>query len=367
MLVILCFFLFVHSTAGFVHIPTKSCHSCAISNKCYDGKTNFSRLFADPTQEPKPKTTIDLNQDQGGYTLKQRLREEVDNPFRKVRLVFFLSSVGSALTALYFSALNTIKAVVGGYADAQPLEEVLTSDAINVSAAIICGFLAYREYKAGQSNLERVQRGGKLASLQLEPAAAGSKRLQMKNYRRAYRVLIAAGDRDYISALARSMTSDQLKDTNIIPQKLIESDLIIVPVLLESLSSDNGNIVGDTRSFWNNEVQAVSEKDRNFDINRANDVVSFPMGPTAWADYLQSEIETAGTQGYDVMKKGITLTVKKNVRCSHYKFKLGRFVLFHRFNNSTLSLFTFSGENSSTSNRASCLWRLNRNDGNHGW
>merc|ERR1719424_151817 len=45
----------------------------------------------------------------GGYTAKQRLREEIDSPFRKVRLVFFGASTGSALLALYFSVLNAAK------------------------------------------------------------------------------------------------------------------------------------------------------------------------------------------------------------------------------------------------------------------
>ena len=96
----------------------------------------------------------------GGYTVKQRLRKEVESPFRKVRLLFFGSSVGSALTALYFSFLWAIKAVSndnsmksGGdliYPDAPPLDEALTSDAINVgAAAIVCAVLCYREYQAG--------------------------------------------------------------------------------------------------------------------------------------------------------------------------------------------------------------------------
>lgn len=85
-----------------------------------------------------------LSQDSNGFTVKQRLREEVESPFRKVRLVFFGSSAGSALTALYFSMLSTIKAVQGGYSDAPPLDEALTNDAINIVAAIACGLLAVR-------------------------------------------------------------------------------------------------------------------------------------------------------------------------------------------------------------------------------
>merc|ERR1712232_1181705 len=72
------------------------------------------------------------------------------------------------------------------------------------------------------------------------------------------------------------------------------------------------DVVGDTRAFWNNGVVALPETDRNFDISRADSVVSFPTGSNAWGDYLESEIETARTQGYDVLKQGITLMVKKN-------------------------------------------------------
>lgn len=297
----------------------------SIGNQCKGNRG----LFVEPTTEQEKqaeKTTNDrvngqsrdvylAQPTQGGYTLKQRLREEIDSPFRKVRLAFFGASFASALIASYFSALSTIKAVAGGYSDAMPLDEALTSDAINLGAVIACGFLTYRDYKAGQANLEKIARAGKLASLVVEPAAlqADKKRrlVELKSYRRISRVLIAAGGRDYISSLAKSLTSDQLKDTNILPEKLVEVDVVIIPVLLEK---QNQNIVvGDTRAFWREGVEAtVTENDRNFDTNRANDVISFPQGPNAWKDYLDSEIETASTQGFDVLQKGITLTVKKN-------------------------------------------------------
>jgi hypothetical protein len=318
------FFFSICSTASAFVSP----QSCATTtHNYYEGRV--VRLCAEPTsdqeQKQKQSTELNLSQPQGGYTLKQRLREEIDSPFRKVRLAFFTASFGSAMIALYFSALNTAKTVAGGFADAQPLGEVLTSDAINLGAAIICGVLVYRDYKLGQSNLDKLARGGKLASLIVEPAAPqeGSKRVEMKSYRRQSRVLIAAGGKEYISSLARSMTSDQLKDTNTIPEKLLEVDLVVVPVLLENLSSNNGKknqkvVVGDTRGFWTNGIEADPETDRNFDISKADSVISFPTGSNQWSEYLKSEIETAATQGYDVLEKGITLTIKKNVSISSY-------------------------------------------------
>ena len=282
-------------------------------------------LFAEPSTEQKNQVEETVNGQskdvylaqptQGGYTLKQRLREEIDSPFRKVRLAFFGASLASALIASYFSALNTVKAVVGGYSDAMPLDEALTSDAINLGAVLVCGFLTYRDIKAGEANLEKIARGGKLASLVVEPAALqedNKRRLvEIKSYRRASRVLIAAGGKDYVSSMAKYLSSDQLKDSNIIPEKLAEVDVVVVPVLLEEQSGKI--VVGDTRTFWRDGVEAtVTENERNFDINRSNDVISFPQGPNAWIDYLDSEITAALEQGFDVLEKGITLTVKKN-------------------------------------------------------
>jgi hypothetical protein len=258
-------------------------------------------------QIPEGATPEYLNQESfGGYTVKQRLREEVESPFRKVRLFFFGSSVASAMTALYFSALSTLKASMGGYADAPPLDEALASDAINLGAVVVCAFFAYREYEAGKVNLERIARGGKLAALVVQPSSGG--RLKLAEYRRGYRVLIAAGGASYISKLARSLCADQLSDINSLPEKLIDSDVIVVPVLLSE-----SNQVQDTKAFWNN-VQA-EEGDRNLDISRANELVSFPTGANKmWTEYLQSELTTAKGQGFDVLETGITLIVKKNGR-----------------------------------------------------
>jgi hypothetical protein len=292
------------------------------------GTSSRSSSSTTTTSPPKPGKQDDRDaflgeKTFGGYTVKQRLREEVESPFRKVRFALFAGSTGSALVACYFSALNTIKALAGGYADAMPLEEALTSDAINVGALVLCGYLAYREYQTGEANLARISRGGKLASLVVEPAASVSaldqvtkgttKRRRLVEYRRNSRVLIAAGGKEYISKLALSLTSDQLSDSNTIAERLVATDVIVVPVLLVSDGRNGKVVVGDTRECWNNQVEA-GPTDRNFDIDRANSVLAFPRGNPQWTEYLESDINTAKGQGFDVLTKGITLTVKKNGR-----------------------------------------------------
>lgn len=254
----------------------------------------------------------------GGYTVKQRLREEIESPFRTVRLAFFGASTVSAFLALYFSATNAIRANMG-YSGGPSLEESLESCAINVVAVLVCAALTYRDYLTGQANLARIAKGGALAKLQVMPAssaaaASAASSLQrrasttsVKEYRRSARVLVAAGGPEYISTLARSLNSDQKSDVNNLPQLLEQVDVILIPVLLES-----ENKVGDTEACWLATVPG--DGDRNFDISRSNNIVAFPKGNAAWLEYLESEIETAQKQGFDVLKKGFTIFIKKNGR-----------------------------------------------------
>lgn len=246
----------------------------------------------------------------GGYTVKQRLREEVESPFRKVRLLFFGSSAISALIALYFSTLAAIKANIGGYTDSIPLDEALNSCAVNIAGVVVCAVLTFRDYKAGQSNLERIARGGMLAKLAV--SAAGNRKIirTLSEYRRSNRVLICAGGKEYIDEVCLSLNSDQLKDENNLPELIQQVDLLVVPVLLTDNSSDAKLTVGDTKDAWQSTIPSAT--DRNFDSTKSDSIVAFPLNNRAWTDYLTSEIETAKNQGFDVLSKGITIIVKKN-------------------------------------------------------
>jgi hypothetical protein len=56
------------------------------------------------SRQPLRMANDDLEKTFGGYTAKQRLREEVESPFRTFRVYFFGCSTFSAFVALYFSA-----------------------------------------------------------------------------------------------------------------------------------------------------------------------------------------------------------------------------------------------------------------------
>jgi len=275
-------------------------------------KSGTSNLYAVPPTKPNPDSDLTpveqekLAQTFGGYTVKQRLREEVESPFRTVRLFFFASTAGSAGIAFYFSFLSALKSYMGGFSDAVPLDEALTNCAINIGGVVVFAYLAYRDYQAGEGNLERIAKGGKLAKLAITSGNDDERAVRtLSDYRRTSRVLICAGGKEYIENVCKSLNSDQFSDENNLPQLLEDVDVLVVPVLL----SDNAS-VGDTKSVWRQTVP--SDMDRNFDSTKSDEVVAFPWSNAPWADYLKSEIETAKKQGFDVVSKGITIIVKKN-------------------------------------------------------
>jgi hypothetical protein len=250
----------------------------------------------------------DLDQTFGGYTVKQRLREEVESPFRTARLFFFGASTGSAFIALYFSIFTVSKSSVG-YSGAPPMNEALQSVGINVIALAVCGYITYRDWKAGETNLARIKQGGAMAKLVVQRADDTSDLATLSDYRRNSRVLIAAGGKEYINELCLALNSDQLADKNTLPRDIEAAEMVIIPVLLDTVAGETR--VGDTATCWK-ETMAVVDRDANFDVTRADPVVAFPRGPSAWAEMLEPEMETAKGQGFDIMQKGITLILKKN-------------------------------------------------------
>lgn len=272
-----------------------------------------------------PLASNSLDDEMGGFTTRQRLREEIESPFRKVRLLFFASTTGSALTALYFSVINSIKALslAPGAAEATSfygapavsLEEALSACAINLAGAAVCALLTIREYRVGQANLERIKRGGQLARLSVLPASTSttSRRpiLTLKDYRRSSRIVICAGGPEYVSSLCRQMASDPSQG---LVDAMQGANLVVVPVLLQRSSADSVLVFPSTQQTWYDTQVPGEPGTDSLGSSSVDPVVAFPVDSASWSSYLESEIATAQTQGYDVMDKGITIIVKKSGR-----------------------------------------------------
>lgn len=223
------------------------------------------------------------------------MREEIDSPFRTLRVVLFGFSTVSALVALYFSLL-TLGKTLGGFPDATPLDIAGRDAAVNVAALTICGLLTWRDMKAGEANLERIARGGQLAALRVAPAD-GSPQRALNIYRGDKRLLIAAGGEAFITDLAASVLT--------VADDLVRVNVVVVPVLLESDHSIN---VDKGRQLWRDAQQDDSL------VDTANRFVNFPVLAAPWLEYLAPEIDTARNQGFNPVDKGLGIYVKKNGR-----------------------------------------------------
>ena len=96
-------------------------------------------------------------------------------------------------------------------------------------------------------------------------------------------------------------------DENTLAAQIDAVDLVVVPALV-----DASGAVNDAGACWR--TTTAGEGDRNFDLERSAAVVAFPRGPQAWETYLKQELETARSQGFDPVEKGLVIVVKKNGR-----------------------------------------------------
>lgn len=234
-----------------------------------------------------------LNEDDGtGYTAKQRLREEIDSPFRKVRVVLFGFSAASALVAFYFSILTFGKALAG-FDDAPTPTVAATDVAVNALGAAAFSFLAYRDVKAGEANLERIAKGGQLAALRVAAADGSVNSVALAKFRGTKRVLIAAGGPKYVAELAADLPD--------VAADLERVDVVVIPALLDDADAVDPQA---TRTAWRREERNVA----------SDAVVYFPAAAGSWTDYLRKEIATAKSQGFDAQTKGLGIYLKKNGR-----------------------------------------------------
>ena len=119
-----------------------------------------------------------------------------------------------------------------------------------------------------------------------------------------------------------------------------KSLFIVVPLPLESTTSDSTR-AGDTAAHWK-ETTPVENRDHNFHLTRADVIVGFPRGPSAWAEFLELEVHTMTGQGFDVIKKGLTIILKKNGKMGN---RLATVVWFAWDNTSVDCKFGMLGDN----------------------
>jgi hypothetical protein len=106
---------------------------------------------------------------EGGYTRKQILREEIEAPFRKVRLFLVPASFASAALAAFISATRLVATMSGvkGY----DFNDTANNLGLDIVAMIGLGLIWKRDIDGRNRDLERIARSGRLADLQVTGGA----------------------------------------------------------------------------------------------------------------------------------------------------------------------------------------------------
>ncbi|KAJ8901980.1 hypothetical protein NDN08_004181 [Rhodosorus marinus] len=159
------------------------------------------------------------------YDMKTRLREELEAPFRKVRMAIYAASGVSATIGGFVSG-SRILASMSGISGVQPLGETIPNLAIDLGVVAGAVFLYQREVKAGERRLERLARGAMVGSLSIE--LSNRKVIKVSDLRGSRRVLIVGGNSEKVKEILKAGKPFQ--------KRLEERNLVVVPVAFDKIS-----------------------------------------------------------------------------------------------------------------------------------
>eukprot|EP00172_Hildenbrandia_rubra_P001364 Plantae.Rhodophyta-Hildenbrandia_rubra.ctg19066.p1 GENE.Plantae.Rhodophyta-Hildenbrandia_rubra.ctg19066~~Plantae.Rhodophyta-Hildenbrandia_rubra.ctg19066.p1 ORF type:complete len:346 (-),score=61.94 Plantae.Rhodophyta-Hildenbrandia_rubra.ctg19066:2109-3146(-) len=192
------------------------------------------------------------------YSLRARLREEIQNPLRKVRMFIFGGFAASASVGALISGLRII-AYLFNVAGTQPISETLPNFGINVTVVGTCAYLLREEVRRGDKNLGRISRGAQLAALRIRLSVTGAI-VSLGALRGKRRVVIVVGNEDGVS--------ECVENAKKVSKGLEESSVVVVPYIKRA----KREIV-----------------DRSGLVLRTGPWIAEPVGDKEWSKWLESE------------------------------------------------------------------------------
>jgi Low psii accumulation1 / Rep27 len=255
------------------------------------------------------------------------LREEAENPFRKVRFFLYGGLGAGALVSLLVSITRIAAALSGINADLLPESSI--NAAVDAGGLVVLGLLWRNDLRAEQSRLQRASKGAALAQLKVRlsksllfldggddgvagasadkidsstassSSSASTFTTSLASLRRGRgiekRVVIAAAGRAKIAAV--------LRDAKDLADALTVNDLLVVPVVIPSIA-----LPADLLSL----LQQPGD-DASGDPSLLSECVALPVG-NSWSVVIDDEVRQAIEQGIDVDQEGLCVILKKNGR-----------------------------------------------------
>ena len=246
-----------------------------------------------------------------GFTRKQLLRAETEAPFAKVRQFVYVGLIISAGLG-FLTTLPALIAVSSGVRSGD-LKELSLNLGINAGGILAIGLLIQRDLAADKGRLERIQKGGSLAALNVKITSSdGPLVVKLADLRRdrgiEKRVVIVAAPKELLQTSIRSSI--------LMSSSLFSNDLLVIPLVLDGINS-NGEIsfVSDSISTMVNE-----ELKQNGLTDESCSHLGYPVSLATWTQCLQKEFSVALSQNPQALDKGVTIVIKKNGKVGSRRF-----------------------------------------------
>eukprot|EP00960_Hanusia_phi_P056388 763252-Hanusia_phi.AAC.4 len=234
-----------------------------------------------------------LNRDVGGFTQKQRFREEIESPFRKIRLFLFPAAAASAALGAFIAGTRLLAMSTGvtGY----DFDQTLQNFGVDVLGATAFALLYWNDINARDRDLLRIARSGKLSTLTLKIASETGREaaLPMKAFRKQRRIAIIAGGKDVVQ-VAREMARAGAED-------LTQVGAIVLPLQLDQVDSlDPAEVEVLRKAVGVPENPGGEEQDPDALLP----CLAAPLFVEKWKDWIQDEQKRAVEQ---VRETGLAL------------------------------------------------------------
>lgn len=201
-----------------------------------------------------------------------KLRGEVEAPFRSFRLVIF----GFFVVSAGIGTLLATTQLIGDVIKSKSLTKDLQNVGIDVGAASLFGWLAWRDWQARNLQLARLTREETLGRLQVE--LANRKRLKLFDLRSFSRVVIAAGSPEQVEAAVKQ--AEPFRD------ELLARGILIVPLPIFKSSAEGAGPID----------APVSLESRQGDAEQKQAALKFkakPLQADKWREWFSEQMKLA--------------------------------------------------------------------------
>ena len=241
------------------------------------------------------------------FTRKQIIKEEIEAPFRKVRMflytaLFAAAGLGSIIT------ITKLLATLSG-ARTEDLQQLYTNLGVNLGGLPVIALLYKRDLDSQRALLERIQKGGKLAGLRMKMATEdGPIIVKLSDLRRDRgidkRVVIVAAPKE----LLRTSLQTSIKEA----KNLIANDLVIIPLIIEEGAANPGDYTLTATSL---EAMIPDVPDI-----ATYEHIGLAMALASWNAVIKKELAVAIKQQPEALAKGVTIIIKKNGKVGTRRF-----------------------------------------------